>query len=139
MSKVFSWTAGKNDWAILVLRVVTGLVFFMHGYQKLTMMGIDGVTGFLTSLGFPLAGFFAVVLIATELLGGLALMVGLGTRYAASLTTVVTVVAFLTVHMSKGFFIGNGGYEFIIMLFAASVALVILGAGKYSADRALHG
>lgn len=138
MSKVFSWTHGKSDWALLILRVVAGLIFFMHGYQKLTMMGVDGVTGFLTSLGFPLAGFFAVVLIATELVGGLALIVGLGTRWAASLNTITTAVAFFTVHVSKGFFVGTGGYEFIIILCAVALSIVILGAGKYSADRALN-
>lgn len=120
-------------YAPLVLRVATGLVFAMHGYQKF-QGGLEGVTGFLTSLGFPLAGVFAVILIAVELLGGIALILGLATRVVAKLCAIVAFVAFLTVHVSNGFFISNGGYEFIIVLFAASVSLMLTGGGKWALD-----
>jgi len=120
-------------YAPLVLRVATGFVFAMHGYQKFSG-GLAGVTGFLASLGFPLPEVFAVILIAVELLGGIALIVGLGTRVAAKLTTIVALVALLTVHISKGFFISDGGYEFIMLLLAASVSLMLTGGGKWALD-----
>jgi putative oxidoreductase len=127
--------SGKwGAYAPLVLRVATGLVFAMHGYQKLTQMGVDGVAGFLGSLGFPLATFFAVILIAVELLGGVALILGLFTHWAAKLTAIVALVALLTVHASKGFFISEGGIEFILVLLAASISLMISGAGAFSLD-----
>ena len=50
------WAARWTGWAHLVLRVATGLVFFMHGYQKLTAMGVAGVSGFLGSLGVEFIG-----------------------------------------------------------------------------------
>ena len=133
------WTEGWGGVAHFVLRVATGLVFFMHGYQKLTAMGVAGVSGFLGSLGFPAPDLFAVVLIGVELIGGAALVLGVFTRQAAALTLIVSIVAFLTVHVSKGFFISDGGYEFIVLLAAASFALMVEGPGRYSAERLLRG
>jgi len=127
------WAAGYGELGILFLRVATGLVFFMHGYQKLGM-GVEGVTGFLASLGFPFAGLFAVILIAVELLAGAALILGVLTRVAAELAGIVAVVALLTVHVTKGFFVSEGGFEFILLILAACVSLIITGAGKYSID-----
>lgn len=121
-----------SGFAPLVLRVATGAVFAVHGYQKLTQMGVEGVAGFLTSLGFPIPAVFAVILIAVELLGGIALILGVATRPAAKLLAIVAFVAFFTVHMTKGFFISDGGYEFIMLLFAASVSLMLTGPGKWA-------
>lgn len=121
-------------YAPLVLRVVTGLIFAMHGWQKLTMMGVPGVTGFLTMLGFPLPGVFAVLLIAAELVGGILLILGLWTHWTAKVLAFVALVALFTVHVSKGFFIAGGGYEFILLILAASISVMITGAGKYSLD-----
>lgn len=131
-----SWAAQYTDAALLVLRLGLGIVFLMHGYQKLGM-GVDGVTGFLASLGFPLAGVFAIILIAVELVGGLALIVGVATRLSAFLASIVAIVALFTVHFAKGFFISGGGYEFILVLFVVAVSLLTMGAGKYSVDSKL--
>ncbi len=127
------YLSAYSGYGPLVLRVATGLVFAMHGYQKFTG-GLEGVTGFLTSLGFPIPGVFAVILIAVELVGGIALILGLCTRVVAKLCAIVALVAFFTVHMSNGFFISAGGYEFIIVLFAASVSLMLTGGGKLALD-----
>ena len=130
------WVAQYNDLGVLLLRVATGLVFFMHGYQKLGM-GVEVVTGFLSGLGFPAAGLFAIILIGVELIGGAALILGVLTRVAAKLTGIVALVALFTVHLSKGFFISEGGFEFILLILAACVSLMITGAGKYSLDNHL--
>jgi putative oxidoreductase len=118
--------------APLVLRVVVGAIFAMHGYQKLTMMGVPGVSGFLTMLGFPMPDVFAVLLIAAELGGGILLILGLLTHWTAKILAFVALVALATVHLSKGFFLP--GYEFILLILAASVSVMITGAGKYSLD-----
>jgi putative oxidoreductase len=118
--------------APLVLRVVVGVIFAMHGYQKLTMMGVPGVSGFLTMLGFPMPDVFAVLLIAAELGGGILLILGLWTHWTAKILAFVALVALVTVHLSKGFFLP--GYEFILLILAASVSVMITGAGKYSLD-----
>lgn len=126
-----------GGFAPLVLRVATGLIFALHGWQKLEM-GVPGVTGFLGSLGFPMPAFFAVVLIAAELIGGILLILGAFTHWAAKILAIVAVVALVSVHLPNGFFIANGGYEFILLILAATVSVMITGPGKWALDSKLH-
>ena len=128
------WAVKWRDEALLFLRVATGLVFFMHGWQKWEG-GLAQTAGFLASLQFPAPDAFAVLLIGVEVVGGAALILGALTRLAAKLTGIVAVVALLTVHVSKGFFISDGGYEFILLLLAACAAIMVLGPGAWSADK----
>lgn len=130
-------TSGWGGYAALVLRVATGAIFAVHGYQKLTMMGVDGTAAFLDTLGFPIASVFAVVLIAVELLGGLALVAGAFVHWVSKLLAVVAVVALFLVHIGNGFYIQNGGYEFMLLILAATVSLMITGAGRFSVDEML--
>ncbi len=122
-----------HDYAPLVLRVVAGAIFLVHGLDKLKQ-GLEGTAGFLAGLGFPAATLFAILLIAVEVLGGLALILGLYTHWAAKLLAIVAAVAFFTVHLENGFSVRDGGYEYIALLFAVTVVLVLTGAGKYSLD-----
>ncbi len=118
---------------ITVLRVVVGIVFAAHGWQKLTGFGLEGTAGFFGSLGVPLPQVAAVVVIALELLGGIALILGLGTRYVAPLLAFNMLVAMLLVHLPAGFFLPEG-VEFVLTLMAASVALALTGSGAYALD-----
>ena len=124
-------------WGIALLRAVLGVVFFMHGQQKLFDMGIDGVEGFFASEGIPAAGLAAVVVTAVEMLGGLALILGLFTRVVALLLAVDMLAAAVVVHLPNGFFAGGGGYELVLMLGAAALALVLTGPGAAALDAAL--
>jgi len=119
--------------ASLFLRVVVGVIFLVHGWQKL-QGGIGGTAGFLGSLGFPAPEFFAVLLIAAEIVGGALLIIGLLTHWAAKLLAFVALVALVTVHLSRGFFVSGGGYEFILLLLAATLAVMAVGGGKWSVD-----
>src|SRR5215203_2013341 len=65
--------AKMQGWGLTILRVVVGIVFFVHGLQKLFLMGFGGVAGMMDGLGVPAPGLFAVILTLVELLGGLAL------------------------------------------------------------------
>lgn len=121
-----------REYAPLILRVAIGAVFAMHGWMKFTS-GVPGVAGMLTSLGFPFPEVFAVILIAAELGGGILLILGAYTHWVAKILAFVAFVAFVSVHMTKGFFLPMG-YEFIMVLFAGSVSLMITGPGKYSLD-----
>lgn len=124
----------QTQWGIALLRIVTGVIFFVHGWQKLFDMGHGGVTGFFTSLNIPLPAVAAAVVIAVELLGGLALILGFLTRLAALPLAINMLVALVTVHLKAGFFAGNGGYEFVLLLAAASAALFLLGSGAFALD-----
>lgn len=129
--------AKVQGWGLAILRVVVGAVFFVHGFQKLFLMGFGGVADMMEGIGVPAPGLFAVVVTLVELLGGLALILGLFTRLAAVSLAVDMLVATLTVHMPNGFSVQNGGYEFTLVLLAASVALAVAGPGEAALDRFL--
>jgi putative oxidoreductase len=123
----------QTQWGIALLRVVTGVIFFLHGWQKLFEMGHDGVTGFFTSLNIPLPAVAAAIVIAVELLGGLALILGFLTRLVAVPLAIDMLVALVVVHRAK-FFVAEGGYEFVLLLAAASASLFFLGSGAFALD-----
>lgn len=124
-----------SSWGPSVLRFVVGVVFLAHGWQKVHM-GVHGVAGFLGMLGIPAPSLSAVVLIAVELLGGIALILGVGTRWVALLIAFDMVVAILAVHLKNGFFMPTG-YEFALTLLMASISLALTGGGPASVDSAL--
>jgi putative oxidoreductase len=122
------------DPALLFLRVATGLIFFTHGWQK-WQAGVDLTAAFLNTLNFPLPEAFAFVLIAVEVVGGLALIFGAYTRLAAKLTGLDAAIALFTVHLSKGYSATAGGYEYVLLLVAACVVILVMGAGNWSLDK----
>jgi putative oxidoreductase len=127
-------TLRKNvDLALLLVRLALGIVFVMHGWQKLTAIGVDNFAGMLASLGVPFPGVNAVIVTAVELVGGLAMLAGLLVRPAGLLIAVNMIVAAATVHLKNGFFLPNG-YEFTLVLMLASLAISAAGAGAYSLD-----
>ena len=127
-----------QPWGLTVLRVVTGVIFLMHAWQKLAIFGIPGFTGFLTQAGVPAPGIAAVVVTSVELIGGLALVLGLGTRWAALLLAFNMLVALLTVHLPGGFFVPEG-IEFVLLLLAANIALVLAGGGALALEAVVRG
>lgn len=138
MRKILNCNCGEKmrDLAPFLLRVVVGIIFIMHGYQKLTG-GVEGVTAFLGGLGFPLPALFAVLLIAAELGGGILLVLGVFTHWVAKILAVVALVALVTVHLQNGFFL-PGGYEFILLILVAAVSLVLTGPGRYALDKKMR-
>jgi putative oxidoreductase len=125
-------------WGILLLRVVVGLTFFMHGQQKLFGEGgVGGVGGFFGSLGVPAPGFFALVVSVLETVGGLALILGILTRVVGVLLAIDVIVAMLLVHAPNGFFAQNGGIELVLVLAAAALALALTGPGALAFDHAM--
>lgn len=124
------------DRGLLLIRVALGLVFVMHGWMKLTVLGVAGTAGFLASLGIPLPTVNAVLITSVELAGGLLFALGAGTRIVGTLLAFSMFVAFATVHAANGFFLPNG-YEFVLTLALVSIAVVITGAGRYSVDARL--
>jgi putative oxidoreductase len=125
-------------WGALPLRLALGLVFAVHGAQKLFGFGLAGTAGFLGSLGVPLPTIAAAGLIAVELLGGVALLLGAWTRIVAALLAADMFVAILAVHLRGGFFVPDG-VEFVLTLLGGCLALVGLGAGPRSVDGARRG
>lgn len=119
---------------LAMLRIVVGVVFLAHGYQKLFKVGIHGVTAMLGHFGIPLTGVSAVVVTLVEFVGGILLLTGLATRIPASLLAIDMLVAVLVVHMKHGFF-SPMGVEFPLTLLAATICLALSGGGAASLKR----
>lgn len=126
--------ATAPSWGMLPLRLVVGVVFFMHGWLKLMSFGIAGTTAFMANLGIPLPAVAAVAVTALEILGGLALIVGVLTRWVALLFAIDMLVAILTVKLRGGFFAPDG-MELELTLLAASLTLAAMGAGGFALQR----
>lgn len=126
-----------QGWGITILRVAVGIVFVAHGGQKLFVLGFGNVAGFMGKIGIPAPMLAAIVVTLVEFLGGLALVLGSFTRWAAALLAINMLVAIPAVHLKAGFFL-PAGFEFALTLFAANVALLLLGSGEASVDRVLQ-
>jgi putative oxidoreductase len=128
------------SYGLLFLRLVVGLTFAAHGLQKLPGWfgggGPKGTAGFMASLGFRAPGLMAYLAALGELSGFL-FAAGFLTPFAALAMVSVMVTAIVTVHLSNGFFSGNGGYEFNLTLLSVAVAVAATGPGRFSVDRAL--
>ncbi|MFT2097860.1 DoxX family protein [Marinomonas sp. 2405UD66-6] len=124
-----------------ILRIPVGIVLAAHGAQKLFGWfggyGLEGTGQWMASIGLEPGYFMALLAGSAEFFGGLALVLGLLTRPAAALSAFTMLVAIFSVHISHGLFMSNNGYEYALVLFAATLALAIQGAGRYSVDNAL--
>jgi putative oxidoreductase len=125
------------DVAGAMLRVITGVVMAYYGWSKVDS-GIGGFGQFLDSLGVPFPGFMAYVVTFLELGGGILLIVGLLTRLWALLFAIEMVFTTVLVKLDVGFMSQEGaGLELDLMIFAAAVAMLLLGPGRLSVDHAL--
>jgi putative oxidoreductase len=127
-----SATASNADLAALILRVTNGVLFLLHAGLKLFVFTPAGTAGFFESLGLP--GFLAYLVIAAELLGGIALIVGYKTRIVSLGLILVLLGAIFTVHLSAGFFFSNanGGWEYPAFWAVTLLVLSLLGDGAYA-------
>ncbi|WP_309124664.1 DoxX family protein [Arthrobacter sp.] len=122
-----------------ILRVVVGFLFAAHGWQKYNEWTIAGTTAAFGDMGIPMAEVAAPLIATLELVGGIALILGLLTRPVAALLTLDMLGALILVHLSAGVFVADGGYELVLLLGAAALALALVGPGRASADYALFG
>lgn len=128
--------SGLERWGLVPLRVVVGVVFLMHGAQKLFVFGLAGTADIMAKLGIPLSSVAAAIVIAAELLGGLAIITGVVTRWAGIVLAIEMLVAIPVARMKGGFF-APYGFEFEFTLLGACLTFAALGAGGVSLDRVL--
>jgi len=115
-----------RDYSLFVLRLFVGGVFVAYGALKL-FGGLQGFAGFLQQHGVPAPELMAPFVAGVEFLGGVALILGLGTRTAAILLSIVMIVAMATVTLKAGF---AGGYDLNLALLGGLLALLLAGPGK---------
>ncbi|USG65840.1 DoxX family protein [Brevibacillus ruminantium] len=123
----------RTEWGLLLVRVVVGISFVLHGLSKF-QMGLDQVAGWFASMGIP--GFLAYAVAFVELIGGIGLILGAGTRVWAALLAVVIAVATFKVKIANGFLGGESGpgYELELLLLAMLLLLVLAKRSAFSLD-----
>lgn len=129
-------TATRTQTALTMLRVIVGAIFVAHGAQKLFVFGLAGVSGMFGQIGIPFPEITGPLVALLEFFGGLALVAGLLTRWAALGLAINMLGASLLVHAKGGFFLPSG-IEYTLALGAASLAFALIGAGDYSLDHVL--
>ena len=133
-----------DSWTGLILRLTLGIVMFPHGAQK--VLGWYGGYGFSGTLGFftdtmHLPWIIAFLIIIGEFFGSLGLLVGFLTRFSAASIGVIMLGAITLVHWPNGFFMNwfgkqaGEGYEYHLLVLGISIALTIIGAGRWSVDQ----
>jgi putative oxidoreductase len=134
--------ATETRWSPVALRIPVGIIFAAHGAQKLFGWfggyGLEGTGQWMASIGLAPGYLMALLAGSAEFFGGLALVFGLLVRPAAAALAFAMLVAILTVHIDKGLFMANNGYEFGLALLVAAVSLAISGAGRASVDGVLQ-
>lgn len=134
---------------LAVLRVTLGAIFVMHGYLGLAVIGPEGIAGYTTRMGYPpsLGQPLAWYMILAHSVGGVLLILGLFPRWAALAQVPIMASAFFLYHLKQGFFLRSivvdaaqgvaiaGGYEYTLLVLAATVTIVLAGGGSL----AVHG
>lgn len=133
-------------WAVLPMRMLVGFGFMEHGFAKLSK-GPDAFAGILQQMGVPLPHVAAWLTIGTELVGGLALLLGAFVVWASIPMALVLLVAMVTVHLPYGFSsvrllsvspsgakFGPVGYELDLLYLTALVTLALQGPSPFSID-----
>ncbi|HEY9480625.1 MAG TPA: DoxX family protein [Candidatus Paceibacterota bacterium] len=117
-----------TDTALLLVRVGLALVFLAHGSDKLTNMA--DTVAFFGTLG--LSAFWAYLIASVEIIGGVAMLLGVWTGWAGVALAATMVGSIGLVKLSHGFI---GGYEFDLMLFLSAIAISLSGPGAYTFKR----
>ena len=144
------WGEKYRNCAPLLLRLVIGYGFMVHGWAKLTN-GPANFEKLLIQIGTPLPDLTAWILPFVEILGGIAIFFGAFVMITSIPLICVMVVAILTVHLKYGFssiktigltpdgpVFGPPGYEVALLYIAGLVSLILGGAGAFSVDALIH-
>jgi putative oxidoreductase len=129
-----------TPFALPILRIGIGLILIPHGAQKLFGwfggMGFEKFVALFNTLGYRPGIFWLTLVALTEFVGGILLVLGLFTRFAALALVIFMIVA---VHFTsgKGFFWTAGGLEYSLLILFVGLVFLIRGGGEYSLDRKL--
>ncbi len=121
------------DCALLMVRVIVGVIFAAHGSQKL--FGAFGGTGLAATV--DQMGSIGYLVTVGEFFGGAGLIVGLLSRFSAASLIVIMFGAIAMVHGKNGFFLSAGGFEYNLALIGLLVPTLIAGPGKFAIGRLL--
>lgn len=120
-----------------LLRLILGVIFLMHAYLAVGGFGFNGMVAYQAKNGIPFPEIATVYLILAHGLGGLCLIIGLFTRWAALANAVAMLGALLFVHLKNGFWAHSNpsGYEYVLVLLVVSLAVAMIGGGALALRR----
>jgi len=120
-----------SEYGALILRLALGAMYLAHGLLKVFVFTLPGTAAFFASQGFP--AWTAYLVVAAEILAGIALIVGFQVRLVA-IAGLPILLGALAVHLPNGwvFSAPNGGWEYPAFLIVASVVQALIGAGAYA-------
>jgi putative oxidoreductase len=121
------------DLALFILRLVIGVVFIAHGWQKLFIFGPAGAGAGFAAMGVPLPSIMGPLVGVIEGVCGTAVIFGVLTRVTSLALACDVLGAIVFFHARHGFYLPTG-IEFVLTLFAAAVSLSLAGAGEFSID-----
>jgi putative oxidoreductase len=118
------------DLALLILRVMLGIIMIYHGWPKITNLGgtIEGMAG----MGVPAPAVAAIFATVAEVVGGLLMVLGAFTDIAGLMFTIDMLGAITFVHAKNGFSVAKGGMEWPLLLVAAALAIALAGPGRHA-------
>jgi putative oxidoreductase len=122
---------------ITALRIVLGMTFLLHGWQKLAEMGLPATATFFGGLGVPAPDLAAAMVTAFEIIGGISLIVGFLSRWVAVPLAIDMLMAILLFHLPRGFYVGAGGVEHALLLLVGLIVLAFHGSGALALDSLL--
>lgn len=117
-----------NNWALLLLRVVLGVILVYHGLPKIKDLAKTGKD--FAGMGFKPGKFWGTLVALLEFIGGIFIIAGLLTQLVSVLLAIQFLIILITIKRSAKF----TDIEFDLLLFATSVLVATLGAGPYSID-----
>lgn len=128
-----------TDSAFLLLRLAAAVVFIAHGWNTFSGQGVSGAIEAQRAAGIPLPVLAGPFTVFSELVGGILLALGLFTRLSAISISVIMMGAWVFVHAQNGLFATKGGFEYVMVLAAISLTLIVTGPGRYSIDHLVAG
>ena len=138
---------GMESYGATVLRIVLGVIYIMHAYLALVVFGPSGMVAYQAKAGVPFPELATWYLILAHSIGGLLLILGLWARWAAVAQLPIMASAFFLHHLRQGFFLTGivvdpakgiaiaGGYEYVLLILAATLTLVLAGGGALAIDQ----
>ena len=124
-----------SDYGTALLRISLGIIFIAHSlYLKLVVFTLPGTAGFFESIGLP--AVLAYITFAAEAIGGIALLVGLYTRWAA-LALIPIALGATWAHSEAGWVFSNagGGWEYPLFLTITCAVIALQGNGRLALGR----
>jgi putative oxidoreductase len=125
-------------YGVTLIRLILGVVYLMHAYLALVVFGPAGMVAYQAKNGVPFPELATGYLILAHGVGGLCLVLGLFTRWAALANAVAMLGALWFVHLKNGFWAHSkpdSGYEYVLVLLVVSLAMAMIGGGALALRR----